>query len=51
MYDYISRKDSELVVWSANFTQGIVENATAWDIPADAVSAMQTASDCPLKYR
>ncbi|MDR0348487.1 MAG: hypothetical protein LBH90_03210, partial [Tannerella sp.] len=45
MTDYIPRKDSELVAWSANFTQGIAENATAWGISADEVSALQTAGD------
>jgi hypothetical protein len=41
--DYIPKKDAELVPWSANFTAGIAANAGEWGIPADEVSALQTA--------
>ena len=44
-WDYIPKKDSELVAWSANFTAGIVANAGAWGIPPDEVIALQTAND------
>ncbi|MDR2765351.1 MAG: hypothetical protein LBB90_10025 [Tannerella sp.] len=43
MKDYIPRKESELVAWSANFTAQVAANATAWEIPAGEVTALQTA--------
>ena len=43
MNDYIPHRDSELVAWSANFTAQIAANATAWEIPAADVTALQTA--------
>jgi hypothetical protein len=45
MADYIPQKDAELVPWGANFTAGVVENATEWDIPAEDVTELQTAND------
>jgi hypothetical protein len=41
--DYIPSKDSELVAWSANFTEQVAENAPSWGIPPDEVTALQTA--------
>jgi hypothetical protein len=43
MSDYIPRKDSELVAWSANFTAQIVANAPIWEIPYNEVSDLQAA--------
>ena len=43
--DYIPKKDSELVSWSANFTSQVSANATAWGIPPDEVTSLQAASD------
>ena len=42
-WDYIPKKDSELVTWSANFTAAVAANAQAWDVPAGEVTALQTA--------
>ncbi|MDR0768561.1 MAG: hypothetical protein LBE71_01440 [Dysgonamonadaceae bacterium] len=42
--DYIPRKDSELIAWSANFTAQIVANAGAWNIPAGEITPLQTAN-------
>jgi hypothetical protein len=44
MSDYIPKKDSELVAWSANFTEQIVANAPAWGISYDEVNLLQTAN-------
>jgi hypothetical protein len=44
-WDYIPKKDSELVPWSANFTEKVVENAAAWEIPANEVVDLQTDND------
>ena len=44
MADYIPQKDSELVAWSANFTEQVAANAEAWEIPAADVAALQTAN-------
>jgi hypothetical protein len=44
MPDYIPKKDSELVPWSANFTTGVATNASAWGIPSNEVSVLQTAN-------
>jgi hypothetical protein len=43
--DYIPKKDSELVPWSANFTSQIEANAVAWSISAGEVAALRTAND------
>jgi hypothetical protein len=43
MADYIPKKDSELVAWSANFTAQIVANAPTWEIPYNEVNDLQTA--------
>jgi hypothetical protein len=43
-WDYIPKKDSELVPWSANFTAQVAANASAWGIPSNEVSALQTAN-------
>jgi hypothetical protein len=45
MREYIPRKDSELVSWSANFTEKVTENAAAWEIPAGEVADLQTGND------
>ena len=42
-WDYIPKKDSELVPWSANFTAQVSANASVWGIPSDEISALQTA--------
>jgi hypothetical protein len=42
--DYIPKKDSELVAWSANFTTQVAANANAWSIPNTEVTALQTAN-------
>ncbi|MDR2139992.1 MAG: hypothetical protein LBP50_10655 [Tannerella sp.] len=42
-WDYIPKKDSELVPWSANFTAGITANAAAWNITPEEVKELQTA--------
>ena len=42
-WDYIPKKDSELVAWSANFIAGVAANATAWGILPDEVTALQAA--------
>jgi hypothetical protein len=44
-WDYIPAKDSELMPWSANFTEQVAANASAWGIPPDEVAALQTAND------
>ena len=44
-WDYIPKRDSELVAWSANFTTGVAANASAWGIPPDEVNALQIAND------
>ncbi|MDR2120815.1 MAG: hypothetical protein LBP64_08070 [Tannerella sp.] len=41
--DYLSRKDSELVIWGDNFVNLANTNATAWGIPKDEITALQTA--------
>jgi hypothetical protein len=42
-WDYIPKKDSELVAWSANFTAKVSAKAKDWEIPADEVAALQVA--------
>ena len=42
-WDYIPKKDSELVAWSANFIAGVAANATAWGILPDEVTARKPA--------
>jgi hypothetical protein len=42
--DYIPKKDSELVPWSANFTAKVAANASEWGILPDEVAALQTAN-------
>ncbi|MDR2469049.1 MAG: hypothetical protein LBD27_01020, partial [Tannerella sp.] len=42
--DYIPRKDSELVPWSANFTAGIAANSGSWGIPTNEVIVLQTSN-------
>jgi hypothetical protein len=42
--DYIPKKDSELVPWSANFAEQVADNATTWGIPPDEVTGLQTAA-------
>ncbi|MDR3267881.1 MAG: hypothetical protein LBT83_02290 [Tannerella sp.] len=41
MYDYIPRKDAELVAWSANFVIQIAGNFMKWDIPEQEVINLQ----------
>jgi len=41
--DYIPHIDSALVDWADHFATQIVANATAWEIPATDVTALQTA--------
>jgi hypothetical protein len=43
--DYIPRKDSELVPWSANFTSQIETNAVAWSITTEEVAALRAANN------
>jgi hypothetical protein len=42
--DYIPKKDSELVAWSANFTTQVAANASAWSIPTAEITPLQTAN-------
>jgi hypothetical protein len=44
MPDFIPRKDSELVAWSANFVGEVAAHATAWNIPEDEVTVLQAAT-------
>ncbi|MDR2809087.1 MAG: hypothetical protein LBB84_00815 [Tannerellaceae bacterium] len=44
MKDYIPHKESVLALWSANFTAQVVANATAWEIPTQEITALQTAN-------
>ncbi|MDR2765257.1 MAG: hypothetical protein LBB90_09550 [Tannerella sp.] len=43
-WDYIPKKDSELVPWGANFTGQVAANAGQWDIPSNEVTELQTAN-------
>jgi hypothetical protein len=43
--DYIPRKDSELVPWSANFNSKVAANASRWGIPPEEVADLQNACD------
>jgi len=43
MTDYIPRKDSELLLWGANFVEQVALYAGKWGIDADTVSALQAA--------
>jgi hypothetical protein len=43
--DYIPKKDSELVPWSANFTAEVAANAPTWGIPPNEVADLQAAND------
>jgi hypothetical protein len=43
--DYIPKKDSELVSWSANFTSKVAANATKWGILPEEVAELQDAND------
>ncbi|MDR2139872.1 MAG: hypothetical protein LBP50_10030 [Tannerella sp.] len=43
--DYIPKKDSELVPWSANFTAQVTANASAWGIPSGEISGLQKAGE------
>jgi hypothetical protein len=43
--DYLPRKDSELVAWSANFDTVLAANAQAWEIPSQEVSDLKNAAD------
>jgi hypothetical protein len=43
MSDYIPKRDSELVPWSANFTAEVTTNAATWEIPTIEVTNLQTA--------
>jgi hypothetical protein len=40
--DYIPRKDSDLMLWGANFTAEVAANAERWGIPAGEVADLQT---------
>jgi hypothetical protein len=42
-FDYIPRKDSDLVAWSSNFASQVAANAESWGIPQEEVTALQTA--------
>jgi hypothetical protein len=42
--DYIPKRDSELVPWSANFTAKVAANSSSWSIPTNEVIALQTAN-------
>jgi hypothetical protein len=42
-WDYIPKRDSELVAWSANFTAQVAANAQEWEIPPLEVVALQAA--------
>ena len=58
-WDYIPKKDAELVAWSDNFYGKIASAAPAWNIPAEEVNALyaaknafatlHTQADSPLK--
>jgi hypothetical protein len=41
--DYIPKKDSEVLSWSANFLEGVGPNAAAWGIPEGEVTAIGVA--------
>ncbi|MDR0421540.1 MAG: hypothetical protein LBH72_00825 [Proteiniphilum sp.] len=43
-WDYIPRKDAELVAWSANFVGKVAANAVAWEIPPGEVDFLRTAA-------
>jgi hypothetical protein len=43
-WDYIPKKDAELVMWSANFTSGIAANATDWGITVNELSTLKKAN-------
>jgi len=44
MSDYLPKKDSELVLWSANFAAQIELYASKWGIDADTVTALKAAA-------
>lgn len=44
MKDYIPHKDSELVAWSANFSEQLAVHSPAWQVPSDEVADLQTAN-------
>jgi hypothetical protein len=43
--DYLPRKDSELFMWTTNFTTVVAANASAWGIPSNEVSNLQNANN------
>lgn len=44
MYDYLPRRDSELVAWSANFVNIVIANAVEWGITPDEILRLETAN-------
>ena len=44
-WDYIPKKDSELVAWSDNFYAGIASAAPRWEIPAEEVNDLYAAKN------
>jgi hypothetical protein len=42
--DYLPQKEADLVDWADNFTARVVANATAWEIPAAEVTALQASN-------
>jgi hypothetical protein len=40
-WDYIPKRDSELVIWGYNFNSKVTANASRWDIPPGEVADLQ----------
>jgi hypothetical protein len=44
-WDYIPKKDSELVPWGDNFNSKVAANASRWGIPPEEIADLQNAYD------
>jgi hypothetical protein len=42
--DYIPKKDAELVMWSANFSTQVSNNASIWGVPYEEATELQNAA-------